>query len=946
MTQCEPGISQAELSGPDPLRGAAAEILGEQRHLLPNLASVTVVLPSLHAAAPLARSLGEAAGVPALFLPRITTLRDWAATVPLHCETVPDSRRGAMLYGALRERGWFREGDLWHISTELRQLLDELTQYRVRLPARYEEFLAQLEQAYQARAGESLQFEARLVHELWFALASSGGVDHVAAYHLRLARLAQSASGPLYGVGLGELGPAEEAFFQAYGERRAVRLLQPLRGENAGPLGALLAAAWAPVGENMAAADDGADGDARDDPGFLPLRARARRFRERYPASPAQGGFSLFGAHSLEQEAAAVDVRVRQWLLAGKKTIAVVVQDRLAARRARALLERAQVLVEDETGWTFSTAAASTVVMRWLAALASRFYYLDLLDLVKSPFMLTDWPGGRRRQAVFRLEQLVRSRSVVAGLDNYLRLARESEGAEDVLEMLQRLRGAAALFDAKRRPLAAWLAILRRALEGLGVWHGLQQDMAGAQLVQLLSRLGAELEGDGGLFDLGEWRRWLDRQLEEATFRDPAIRSPVVFTHLALSRLRRFEGAIILGGDAAHLPGQGGASAFFKQSVRAQLGLPSFADRLRLLEQDLGDLMAGGAEVLVTWQASKNAEPNLLSPYFERLEAFHRLAYGASLADSEYGAIVDQASVRTHLEAPDLPFDRESARPAPPVPPGLVPTSLSAGGYNSLMACPYQFYARHVLRLNEPDQVQLEIEKRDFGEYAHRILYRFHRRYPRVSGQDRPLLERELRAISEEVFAQAIKINYLSHAWALRWAAIIPSYLAWQEEREAAGWCWLDGEVRAEAPFDVGRERVLTLRGRLDRIDASDAEKGWAVLDYKTQSKARLKGKLNLPGEDVQLPLYAALFERALAGPGGIAAAGGLAEAGFVALDQGATAYVAPPQEIAELAGAVLARLRQLFADLYDGAALPANGTDEACAYCEMRGLCRKDYWD
>lgn len=915
MTFPESDSGPGALGGPDPLRAAAAEILADQRALLPDLSAVTVLVPSVHAASSFSRALGETAGLPALLLPRVTTLRDWAASVPLDDPVVPDSRRAAVLYGALRDRGWFREADLWHISGELRQLLDELTRAQVSLPARYPDFLAQLEQAYRVRAGESLQFEARLVHELWFALATHGGLDQAAAYALRLARLAQRLPGPLYGIGLAGLGPAEEAFFRACRERHPVRLLQPVRGVGAGPLGALLAAAW-PPGEDAAP----------------PLRERALRFREGYPASPAQGRLALFGAHSLEQEAAAVELAVRRWLSAGKQEIALVVQDRLAARRVRALLERAQVLVRDETGWAFSTAAASTVVMRWLAALASGFYHADLLDLAKSPFLLADWPAGRRKAAVFRLEQLVRGGGAVAGLDDYLRLAREGEDAAEAAELLLRLQGAADLFGGRARPLAAWLGVLRRALEALGVWSGLQQDMAGIQLAQLLARLEAELEGEPGLFSLGEWRRWLDRQLEEATFRDPGIRSPVVFTQLALSRLRRFQGIVILGADAAHLPGRDDGGVFFKESVRAQLGLPGRAEALRLLEQDLADLLAGGGEVLVTWQASKDAEPNLFSPYFERLEAFHRLAYGTGLADSSLGPALDRSSTYPYGEA--LPA--MSAAPAPAVPPELVPAALSASGYNSLMACPYQFYGRHLLRLNELDEVQLELEKRDFGEYVHRILHRFHRRRPGIAGRNRGQLEAELRAIGQEVFAGAVRLNYLSHAWALRWEALIPAYLGWQTAREAAGWRWLEGEVAAEAPLDLGAGRTLTLRGRIDRIDVADGG-GRAVLDYKTQDKARLKAKLKLPGEDVQLPLYAALSEQALAAPA--------TEAGFVALDRGDAACVAPEQGIGELAGEVLGRLRRLFADLYAGQPMPANGTDPVCAYCEMAGLCRRDYW-
>jgi ATP-dependent helicase/nuclease subunit B len=29
-----------------------------------------------------------------------------------------------------------------------------------------------------------------------------------------------------------------------------------------------------------------------------------------------------------------------------------------------------------------------------------------------------------------------------------------------------------------------------------------------------------------------------------------------------------------------------------------------------------------------------------------------------------------------------------------------------------------------------------------------------------------------------------------------------------------------------------------------------------------------------------------------------------------------------------------------------DGAGLPAHGAAGVCGYCEMRGLCRRDYWE
>ena len=106
------------------------------RHILschppPDLRGAIVLLPNYHAAQPLIRALNEAAGLPALLLPEMTTLADWAETVALDCKIRPDTSRIAALYGALRERNWFPDANLWSLSSELLELMDELTRHHV-----------------------------------------------------------------------------------------------------------------------------------------------------------------------------------------------------------------------------------------------------------------------------------------------------------------------------------------------------------------------------------------------------------------------------------------------------------------------------------------------------------------------------------------------------------------------------------------------------------------------------------------------------------------------------------------------------------------------------------------------------------------------------------------------------------------------------------------------
>lgn len=900
------------LAAQNSLAAAAHALVESHAGELPDLTGLIVLLPSLHAVSPFARALAAAAGRAALLLPTLTTLPQLAATAVLPRPLVADSARQGLVYAALRERGWFREGDLWAVSGELLTLFDELTLHHVRLPEDPEEFVTRLAEAYKAKAGESLHFEARLVHELWYALQGvmAERVDQASAYQLRLAHLAKHAARPLYAVGLAELAPSEIEFFARYAERQPVCVFQPAPLEaESGELSRLLAASWN-------ASDAG-------------LPERAAELAEDLPQSPLTGRLRLFPAHSLEQEARAAETQVRRWLAQGKQRIAVIAQDRLAARRVRALLERAQVLVEDETGWTLSTAAASSVIMRWLDLLSGDFFHQDLLDFLKSPLVFADWPAAGRKEAVYDLEQLIRAKSIVSRLVHYRAAAHEQQAACGPL--LERLHEAQRLWppraQSRSQTLGAWLDALHATLDSLGITAALESDLAGAQLLATLATLREELREETGRFQFKEWRRWLDRQLETATFRDASIASPVVFTHLPATRLRRFDGVVLLGCDAEKLPSRGSDGLFFNQSARAQLGLPTREVRTRIEQHDVAALLIGSGETLVTWQRMVNGEEYLISPWFDLLQTLHQLAYGHDLLDTSLADIATAAAIAPDAAAPALP----TTRPAPALPAARIPDTISASGYNSLLGCPYQYYARHVLKLNDVDEVQVEMEKRDFGEAVHRILLAFHRAHPVLGGKHAGDLEQSLRDISAGVFGPMLKLNYLSHAWALRWDALIAPYVSWQLQREQAGWHWQSGETAKRLPLPLPGGKTLTLRGTLDRVDRAGDR--LAVLDYKTRKATDLRSQLKIPGEDVQLPVYALLAEAAVT------------EACYVSLDQDEVRAVPLQADLDALGREVAQRLTDIFAALHAGAALPAQGTDEACGWCEMKGLCRRNYW-
>lgn len=906
-----PGLRRVSVADGNLIGYASADIAAACRPDLTELARLTVVVPSLNAAAGIAHAVHAACASPVLVLPRIVTLRSWAATVDPGCDVTPPAAREAALYRVLAERDWLSGTDLWAVAAELSVLFDELTRWKTALPGSADEFALRLDTAYGARAGASFGFEARLVHALWRAAQAGTAVDTETAYGLALAKLAAQVDGPILVLGRHRPAPVEDEFVRRCAERVPVTVYEHDRMAASTPVGRVLAQAW-------------------PRPARFDLADRATVLAQAFPHSPLAAHVRIFAAAHAEDEALAVAEAIKHRLAQGRRQIAVVVLDRMVARRARALLERDDILVRDEAGWALSTTSAATVIGRWLDVVSNDFYYTDCLDLLKSPFVFCDWARAERQDAVWRFERALGRANLRSGLDVFLKLTAADDDPRPH-QLLMRVDRAARQFARRRtKTLTEWLNALLASLVELGVRDGLAADAAGIELLALLEGLQSDLEGDRVRLAFPAWRRWLARQLEAASFRDRDIESPVVFTTLDATRLRRFDAVVLLGADATHLPGAAGAGLFFNQGVRRELGLPGREEVLADLEDTLTSLIAGCSDILITWQRAHAGEETLLSPLIERLVRLHRLAWGTGLDDTALNASIAAARGRER----STPGADARTRPAPRVPPSRVPAAISASGYNTLLACPYQFYARYVLGLVEQDEVREEIDKADYGIRVHQILAAFHRTHPRIDALTCEDAVRALAEISAREFRDLIDNDYEARAWLDRWLALVPQYVEWQRAREAEGWYFVAAEADRRIEIESPAGRTLVLRGRIDRVDRHEDGRV-EVLDYKTRAADALKRGLEVRGEDVQLAVYALLWRDAVE------------RACYLSIDRDGVQAVRgkPDLHIEPLAAAVRARLAVLFDAIAAGAPLPAQGADDVCRFCEMRGLCRKDYW-
>ena len=602
-----------------------------------------------------------------------------------------------------------------------------------------------------------------------------------------------------------------------------------------------------------------------------------------------------------ESEAQAAAAEVIAALNAGRAPVALVVLDRALVRRTRALLEREAVPLIDETGWVLATTRAAATVLALLKAAHPAAARDALLEWLKA------WPAADAR-ALDSLEALWRERRHVPDRDAALDLWQRGQA------FLRSFAG-----DSNSLPLSRWLQRLRDTLAADGSLARLQDDAAGAPVLAAL-----HLQDEGGAawqqaaaesrLSLSGFTAWVQATLEQSPFLPPPdAQAVVVLTPLSRAFGRNFGHIVVPGADHKHLGSGSTAPSLIGDAWAAALGLEHAALRRERQQAALAHLLRA-EHVSLLRRHRDDDEPLAESPLVEWL-LLSRLQVGA----------------------PDWPLTPWqplcAARPRQPVPrplptaPDALPDLLSATQLEALRACPYRFYARAVLRLDEAEELDTGLAKRDYGNWLHAVLHHFHSQ--RDFRGDAAL---QLHQAADHITQQQALDEGEMLPWRASFEAFAPAYLAWCAQREGAGWFWADGESdHRRAPPEL---HGLRLRGRIDRLDhGPDGEQ--QLLDYKTGSAAVLSAKVREPLEDTQLAFYAALL-------GG----GADLRAAYVALDAADAPRLIPHPQVHETAITLLHNLGDEWQRLRDGAAMPALGEGAVCETCEARGLCRRDQWE
>ncbi len=814
------------------------------------------------------------------------------------------------------------------------QLFDELAAEHCNIhELSAEQWQQRLEKAYgiHNKSIKYLNHEANIVHTLWQAwqqqLNAQQYMDDISAYHLRLANSQQQLSGDwyFYIVNAAQLDTAEKDWCRSITQQNLVYIEQRPEKDETNSYNAFIHQAYNTE---------------------QTLLERSQQLPTQITHQDITQQLSLFAANSAEQEAMAVELQVRRWLTQGKKNVAVITEDRKLARRIRALLERANIIIQDTAGWSLSTTSAASSIERWLECIEEDFAHQPLIDLLKSPFFIMPDKREEHLAQVYRFEQdIIRHEKITRDINRYRQALKSRQGrlqwpAESYakLEQLFNLLESSATplrqlyLSSNNHPPQLFLEALTKSLDTLGMHPLLDGDIAGTRILQEITKMLAGLQHAAPDMNWQDFRTWLGSILETSQFTPQDLPSVVQLMNMKQAQYCHFDALIIAGANRNHFPGFASQIPFFNHSVRQSLGLKSWSETKQDSFQRFLCLLEAADTLLISYKREQDGEWLQASPWVTSVDDFSRLCWNRDLHNTGLRDLLKQKITLQNHEHASLPALQLA--PQTRIKPQLIPETYSATSYQRLINCPYQFFAADTLKLRAEEHIIEGLQKSDYGQKIHQILCAFHQQTSqlpkpfagKVSSQNKSQALEHLINLSRLVFEKDIEDNVQHRGWLQRWLITAPAYIDWLIEHQLQ---WDIDQLEQE--YIVELNGKIKLKGRLDRIDKQ--QQHYSIIDYKTGAVASRTSVQN--GEEVQLISYAALKPD-------------VSEISYLKLDKGEVKAgpVLQQEELQQLKQQNLQRLTTVIEQLHQQHPLPAWGDKHTCDQCDMQGLCRKQFWE
>ena len=527
------------------------------------------------------------------FLPQVISFTDWLEAAPgawKFPKKQTDLERWLSVYINLRKhpklKAWFKaesDSGAWglaksvidacdilseaiipQLQDELKLLIDSKTLDSETWTKKLEEVLGKtIAQAYPDLARKVVDQESEVLLTFWRYLSGAGDAvfrkQFAMAAHLDEARVHQTQPRPFIWVQTADPKPIDQEVISKYLSDYA----------QYAPV-VEIALDWQSVALwSEALAGVNTDGELIDCNAEQERRLNSNIQVAHYP------DWYLISARRFEELAWAATKSIESHLIAGKTNIALVAQDRLAARRVRALLARLgpALNIRDETGWKIDTTRAAAATNSWLELIRAPKEgptASALLEFLQNPYLdiaaCIQMPSEVCIGLVAQLEDILITSQAKSGWETfYMAIERANAYAanhgaapnEALLKLLQFVRERHHVWQELSLNCSNAYALLQSNLQDTGMGETLEKDAAGKQLLEVINTFDLRSsEYQSVAMRLPEWIGLIKSALEEASYEEAGKEAQANLSILPLSstRLRQFDAVVVVGCDEQQLP--------------------------------------------------------------------------------------------------------------------------------------------------------------------------------------------------------------------------------------------------------------------------------------------------------------------------------------------------------------------------------------------------------
>ena len=427
------------------------------------------------------------------------------------------------------------------------------------------------------------------------------------------------------------------------------------------------------------------------------------------------------------------------------------------------------------------------------------------------------------------------------------------------------------------------------------------------------------------------------RQVDVQTFAPRTGESGVHLVDADSAPFGEFDHVQLAGLVDGEWPERPQRNIFYSPAILRDLGWPADSDRMEATRSAFSDLLRlPNKQVVVSTFSLEN--DSVVTPSTLCVDFLGPHSYTAR--DTPEGVVLSDTARRWaawRLE-----------RPADSIPGGQTlghsSEAYAVSALERYQDCPFQFFATHVLQLDEIPEDEPSLSPRARGRFVHEVFQRFFERWGTrtISSSNIDAARLLFAEVAESLLMNLPEADAALERTRLFGSAIsvgiVDIVLGLEASRpDEVVDRWLEHRLDGHYTLGATDGRSVRLRGVADRVDLLSGKR-LRVIDYKT-------GYAPPPKRALQVPVYALCAQERLADRG--EGAWRLDEAAYVAFS-GKRSFVSVLGGRRDSCDAVLADARTRLFELVDGiqgGAFPARPYEtRICSYCAYSSVCRKDY--